>query len=63
MLTALSGEQGGDNVVEARGLSKRHGAGGVAVQDLDLTVRRDEVYGFLAPNAAGKTTTLRSWWD
>ncbi len=31
----------------------------LAVQGLDLTVRRGEVYGFLGPNGAGKSTTLR----
>ena len=45
-------------MVEARGLTKHYG-GIVAVQDLDLNVRRGEVYGFLGPNGAGKTTTLR----
>ena len=29
------------------------------MDDLDLGVRRGEVYGFLGPNGAGKTTTLR----
>src|SRR5438132_6784469 len=50
---------GSDNVVETRGLSKRYGGGVLAVEGLDLTVRRGEVYGFLGPNGAGKTTTLR----
>ena len=45
-------------LVETRGLTKRYGAR-VAVGDLDMTVRRGEVYGFLGPNGAGKTTTLR----
>jgi ABC-type multidrug transport system ATPase subunit len=39
-------------------LTKRYGAR-VAVDAIDLTVRRGEVYGFLGPNGAGKTTTLR----
>jgi ABC-type multidrug transport system ATPase subunit len=46
-------------VVETHGLGKRYGARIVAVDGLDLSVRRGEVYGFLGPNAAGKTTTLR----
>ncbi len=45
-------------VVETRGLTKHYGEI-VAIQDLDLNVRRGEVYGFLGPNGAGKTTTLR----
>jgi ABC-2 type transport system ATP-binding protein len=48
-----------DLLVETRGLTKRYGSRIVAVDDLNLTVRRSEVYGFLGPNGAGKTTTLR----
>jgi len=44
--------------VRARGLVKRYKEI-VAVDHVDLTVRRGEVYGFLGPNGAGKTTTLR----
>ena len=47
------------NVIETRGLTKRYGDAIVAVDQLDLCVRRGEVYGFLGPNGAGKTTTLR----
>jgi len=46
-------------VIETRGLTKRYGDAIVAVDDLELRVRRGEVYGFLGPNGAGKTTTLR----
>jgi ABC-type multidrug transport system ATPase subunit len=48
-----------DLVIETRGLTKRYGNEIVAVENLDLRVRRGEVYGFLGPNGAGKTTTLR----
>jgi len=48
-----------ENLVEARNLTKRYRGGLLAVQGLDLTVRRGEVYGFLGPNGAGKSTTLR----
>jgi ABC-type multidrug transport system ATPase subunit len=44
---------------ETRALVKRYGEQIVAVDRLDLRVRRGEVYGFLGPNGAGKTTTLR----
>jgi ABC-type multidrug transport system ATPase subunit len=46
-------------VIETRGLGKRYGNRIVAVDKLELRVRRGEVYGFLGPNGAGKTTTLR----
>jgi ABC-type multidrug transport system ATPase subunit len=49
----------GDLVIETRALTKRYGDAIVAVDHLDLRVRRGEVYGFLGPNGAGKTTTLR----
>ena len=45
--------------IETHGLGKRYGERIVAVDRLDLRVRRGEVYGFLGPNGAGKTTTLR----
>jgi drug efflux transport system ATP-binding protein len=44
--------------VVTRGLTKRFGRL-VAVDHLDLEVRRGELYGFLGPNGAGKSTTLR----
>src|SRR5258708_8405607 len=46
-------------VVEPHGLTKRYGSGVLAVDSVDMSVRRGEVYGFLGPNGAGKTTTLR----
>ncbi len=48
-----------DLLVETANLTKRYGQRIMAVDDLNLTVRRGEVYGFLGPNGAGKTTTLR----
>jgi ABC-2 type transport system ATP-binding protein len=46
-------------IVETHGLTKRYGSGVLAVDSIDMSVRRGEVYGFLGPNGAGKTTTLR----
>jgi ABC-2 type transport system ATP-binding protein len=48
----------GETVLRTRGLGKRYGKRW-AVRDLDLTVRRGEVFGFLGPNGAGKSTTIR----
>jgi len=48
----------GEIAIHATGLSKHFGHV-VAVDNLDLTVRRREVYGFLGPNGSGKSTTIR----
>ncbi|WP_252273830.1 ABC transporter ATP-binding protein [Pseudomonas subflava] len=45
-------------VIRARGLSKRFGKL-TAVDNLDLSVPRAEVFGFLGPNGCGKSTTIR----
>jgi ABC-2 type transport system ATP-binding protein len=47
-----------DTVITTSGLSKRYREV-LAVDALDLDVRRGEVYGFLGRNGAGKTTTIR----
>ncbi|MDG9922610.1 MULTISPECIES: ABC transporter ATP-binding protein [unclassified Pseudomonas] len=47
-----------DLVIRARGLSKRFGKL-TAVDHLDLSVPRAEVFGFLGPNGCGKSTTIR----
>ncbi len=46
------------NAVEIRDLVKRFG-GFVAVDHVNLEVRRGEIFGFLGPNGAGKSTTIR----
>jgi len=48
----------GEAVVATRGLTKRFGTV-TAVEDLDLEVRKGEIYAFLGRNGAGKTTTIR----
>jgi len=47
-----------ESVIECQGLTKRYGPL-LAVDQVDLTVRRGEVFGFLGPNGAGKSTTIR----
>jgi len=46
-----------DTAVRCRGLVKRY-EDVVAVNGLDLEVRRGECFGLLGPNGAGKTTTI-----
>ena len=44
--------------IECRGLVKRYSDEVLAVDGLDLEVRRGECFGLLGPNGAGKTTTV-----
>ncbi len=49
-------------VIETQSLTKAYGkARGIA--DVNLQVRRGEIFGFLGPNGAGKTTTIRTLLD
>jgi ABC-2 type transport system ATP-binding protein len=47
-----------DQAVVLRHVTKTFGTH-TAVKDLDLSVPRGSVYGFIGPNGSGKTTTLR----
>ena len=47
-----------DLAVEAQKLTRRFGDF-VAVDDVNLAVKRGEIFGFLGSNGAGKTTTIR----
>ncbi|MFA6742701.1 MAG: ATP-binding cassette domain-containing protein [Candidatus Neomarinimicrobiota bacterium] len=47
-----------DDVIEVHNLVKHYGSV-KAVDDISLTVDKGEILGFLGPNAAGKTTTMR----
>ena len=44
-------------IIQTEGLTKVYGTQ-TAVNDLSLTVREGEIFGFLGPNGSGKTTTL-----
>ena len=48
----------GEVVIEARGLQMRFGDF-VAVDDVNLQVRRGEIFGFLGSNGCGKSTTMK----
>lgn len=44
--------------IECRGLSKKFGKT-VALNQLDLQIKENSIFGFLGPNGAGKTTTIK----
>ena len=46
------------HAIETFNLIKKFGKT-LAVDNLNISVRKNEIYGFLGPNGAGKTTTIR----
>jgi ABC-2 type transport system ATP-binding protein len=53
----VPGSSTSDAVLAVRGLTKRFDST-VAVDNLDLTIQRGKVLGFLGPNGSGKSTTV-----
>lgn len=45
-------------MIETRNLTKRYG-NLIAANDITLTLREGDVFGFIGPNGSGKTTTMR----
>lgn len=45
-------------IIDVKGLRKVFD-GRIVVKDIDLLVKKGEVFGFLGPNGSGKTTTIR----
>jgi len=46
------------NIIEIKNLTKDYG-NNQGIFDINLEIKKGEVYGFLGPNGAGKTTTIR----
>ena len=47
-----------DIIISGKGITKKFGDF-VAVDNINVSVKRGEIFGFLGPNGAGKTTTIR----
>ena len=47
-----------DPVITINGLNKTYDSGLVALQPIDLTINRGEIFALLGPNGAGKTTLI-----
>ena len=47
-----------DPVITLNGLTKTYASGLVALQPIDLTIERGEIFALLGPNGAGKTTLI-----
>ncbi len=47
-----------DFIISGKGITKKFGDF-TAVDNIDVNVKRGEIFGFLGPNGAGKTTTIR----
>ncbi len=45
-------------ILQTKGLTKRFGRK-VVVNNLDLNIRKGDIYGFIGPNGAGKTTVMK----
>ena len=47
-----------DAIVRVRGVSKTYSGGFQALKNIDLDIRRGEIFALLGPNGAGKTTLI-----
>ena len=47
-----------DSILSIAGLSKTYAGGHQALKDVDLDIRRGEIFALLGPNGAGKTTLI-----
>ena len=57
-----------DSVIDTKNLTKvykgfwgKHRVS--ALNNLNLTVKKGEIFGLLGPNGSGKTTTVSCFWD
>ncbi len=50
--------EGMQDILSVAGLSKTYASGFQALRNVDLTIRRGEIFALLGPNGAGKTTLI-----
>jgi ABC-2 type transport system ATP-binding protein len=56
--TESNSADGSSAIVSVRGLGKTYRGGLVALKQVDLSIRRSEIFALLGPNGAGKTTLI-----
>ena len=47
-----------EDIIDIAGVSKTYASGFVALKEVDLSIRRGEIFALLGPNGAGKTTLI-----
>ncbi len=47
-----------DGIIDISGVSKTYASGFLALKEIDLDIRRGEIFALLGPNGAGKTTLI-----
>src|SRR5688572_766732 len=57
-LIGLSSRPMPDAILQIAGVSKTYASGLPALQDVQLEIRRGEIFALLGPNGAGKTTLI-----
>jgi ABC-2 type transport system ATP-binding protein len=58
----IEGNMNNDTIINTAKLTKYYGKQ-KGIEEVDLQVKRGEVFGYLGPNGAGKTTTIRTLLD
>ena len=56
--SSLTGQNASEEIIVIENLTKRYGTE-MGIENLNLTIRKGEIFGFLGQNGAGKTTTIR----
>jgi ABC-2 type transport system ATP-binding protein len=58
LAAATAAHESATAILTISGLRKTYAGGLVALSDIDLTIRRGEIFALLGPNGAGKTTLI-----